>query len=172
MQNIEIYYNHRNQMFFLKNDTQIIRKLHRKVNIPNIFFIRLLFILGTRPLSLKLIWVKILIENTTNRLKIKSVHVWSNKIILKDNMKIKIFFENFFIESLAFWKRANVIKHPCILYVLQKIGLFVCVYTSHFSLIWTRYHYWLRVLNFDLYSALMATEQWGLFNVSHPLWDD
>ena len=38
------------------------------------------------------------------------------------------------------------------------------------SLIWRCHHYWWRATSFDLYSALMAIEQWGFFSVSHLLW--
>ena len=52
--------------------------------------------------------------------------------------------------------------------------LFVClaffVPLKNFSLIWTRHHYRWRAANFDLYSALMAIEQWGFFSVPHLLW--
>ena len=44
-----------------------------------------------------------------------------------------------------------------------------------FPVIWTRHHYRRRASNFDLQvnSALMASEQWGFFSVSHLLetWD-
>ena len=41
---------------------------------------------------------------------------------------------------------------------------------ENFSLIWRRHHCRRKAANFDLCSALMTTEQWGFFNVSHLLW--
>ena len=41
---------------------------------------------------------------------------------------------------------------------------------ENFSLICRRHYYQWRASNFDLYSALMATEQWGFFSVPHVLW--
>ena len=40
---------------------------------------------------------------------------------------------------------------------------------DNFSLIWRRHHCRWRAANFDLSSALMTIEQWGFFNVPHPL---
>ena len=48
------------------------------------------------------------------------------------------------------------------------IVLFVCVFT--YSLLWKRHHYRWRAANIDLYSALMAIEQWGLFSVPDLQW--
>ena len=50
------------------------------------------------------------------------------------------------------------------------IRLVFFVPLENFSLIWSRHHYWWRALNFDLCSAIMAIEQWGLFSVPHLLW--
>ena len=41
---------------------------------------------------------------------------------------------------------------------------------ENFSLIWRRNPYQWRALNFGLYSALIAIEQWGFFSVLHLLW--
>ena len=53
------------------------------------------------------------------------------------------------------------------------LNLFDCmkfiVPLENFSLIWWRHHCQWRAANFDLCSALMAIEQWGLFNVPHLL---
>ena len=53
-------------------------------------------------------------------------------------------------------------------------GLFVylelIVPLEIFLLIWKRHHCRWRAENFDLCSALMAIEQWGVFYVSHLLW--
>ena len=38
------------------------------------------------------------------------------------------------------------------------------------SLIWRRHHCRWRAENFELYSALIAIEQWGFFYVPHLLW--
>ena len=50
---------------------------------------------------------------------------------------------------------------------------FVClefiVPLENFSLIWRRHHCRWRAANFDLCSALTTIEQWGSFNVPHPL---
>ena len=52
--------------------------------------------------------------------------------------------------------------------------LFVCleffVPFENFSHICRRHHCRWRTANFDLCSALMATEQWGFFSVPHLLW--
>ena len=40
---------------------------------------------------------------------------------------------------------------------------------ENFSLTWRRHLCRWRAANFDLCSALMAIEQWGFFNVPHPL---
>ena len=55
------------------------------------------------------------------------------------------------------------------------INLYVCLFLffvllENFSLIWRRYHYRWRTANFDLCLAVMAIEQWGFFNMPHPLW--
>ena len=42
--------------------------------------------------------------------------------------------------------------------------------TRQFSLIWRCRHFRWRATNFDLYSALKASEMWGFFNVPHLLW--
>ena len=54
-------------------------------------------------------------------------------------------------------------------------SLFVCLFgrlrpTRYFSLIWRRHHHQWRATHFDLYSALIAFEEWGFFSVSHLLW--
>ena len=63
--------------------------------------------------------------------------------------------------------------HTSFPYMQDFICIFVCLGFSvpleNFSLIWRRHHYLWRTANFDLYSALMAIEQWGFFNVSHLL---
>ena len=46
--------------------------------------------------------------------------------------------------------------------------LFACLFgvnlpLDDFSLIWRRHHYRWRTLNFDLYLAFMAIEQWGFY---------
>ena len=55
-----------------------------------------------------------------------------------------------------------------------KRQLFVCLFffvsLENLSLIWRRHHYHWRGANFELCLALMAIEQWGFFNVPHPLW--
>ena len=61
------------------------------------------------------------------------------------------------------------------LYMLLKcVCLFVLygfyVQLENFSLIWRRHHYWWKVDNFDLCSALMAIEQWGFFSVPDLQW--
>ena len=51
---------------------------------------------------------------------------------------------------------------------------FVClcfyVQLENFLLIWRRHHYRWRASNFDIYSALVAIEQWGFFSLPHLLW--
>ena len=47
-------------------------------------------------------------------------------------------------------------------------GVFVTLQNN--SLIWTRHLCRWMSANFDLYSALMAIDQWGFFSVSHLLW--
>ena len=60
--------------------------------------------------------------------------------------------------------------------ISTKLGrdLFVCleffVPLEIFSLIWRRHYCRWRPVNFDLCSALMATEQWGFLSVPHLLW--
>ena len=53
-------------------------------------------------------------------------------------------------------------------------SLFVCleffVPLENFSLIWIHHNCRWRVVNFDLYPALMAIEQLGFFSVPHLLW--
>ena len=53
---------------------------------------------------------------------------------------------------------------------------FVCmgfiVPLQNFSLIWRRHYYRWRAENFDLWSALMAIEQWEYFSVPHLLWHE
>ena len=43
---------------------------------------------------------------------------------------------------------------------------------ENFSLIWRRQHCRWRAENFELYSTLMAIEQWGFSNVPHLLWNE
>ena len=43
-----------------------------------------------------------------------------------------------------------------------------CVPFENFSLIWRRYHFQWRALNFDLFSALMAIEQWRFCECATP----
>ena len=58
------------------------------------------------------------------------------------------------------------------------VCLFVCLFVyiwfsaplDYFSLSWRRHHSRWRATNFYLYSALIAIEQWGFFNVPHLLW--
>ena len=54
------------------------------------------------------------------------------------------------------------------------VCLFVCfgsfVSLGNCSLIWNRHHYQWRTIHHDLFSTLMAIEQWGFFNVPHLLW--
>ena len=45
----------------------------------------------------------------------------------------------------------------------QKKFVFFIVPLENFSLIWRWHHYWWRVENFDLCSALMAIEHWEFF---------
>ena len=63
--------------------------------------------------------------------------------------------------------RVSFLTHVCRLFVC-----FVClefiVPIKNFSLIWRPYHCQWTVVNFDLCSA-PTTEQWGFFNVPHPL---
>ena len=61
--------------------------------------------------------------------------------------------------------------------VASKINIFIDWFVlgfsgplENFSLIWRRHHCRWRATNFDLCSALMAIEQWGIFNVPHLLW--
>ena len=62
----------------------------------------------------------------------------------------------------------------CNIHKKIKRQLFVClvffVPLENLSLIWRRHHYRWRGANFELCLALMAIEQWGFFNVPHPLW--
>ena len=58
---------------------------------------------------------------------------------------------------------------------LRTVGLVVAclklfIPLENFSLIWRHHHYRWRVSNLDLYSALMAIEQWGFYSVAHLLW--
>ena len=46
----------------------------------------------------------------------------------------------------------------------------IYIYSEKFSHIWRCHHYWGKATNFDLCSALMAIEQWGLLRVPHLLW--
>ena len=41
---------------------------------------------------------------------------------------------------------------------------------ENFSLLWRRHHYRWKAANFDLFSSVMAIEQWGFFIVPHLLW--
>ena len=49
-------------------------------------------------------------------------------------------------------------------------GLMFFVPLENLSLIWRRYHCRWRAEHFELYSALIAIEQWGFFYVPHLLW--
>ena len=66
----------------------------------------------------------------------------------------------------------DTVNHTRIPHLLN-VCLFVrdfIVTLDNFSLIWRRHHHRWWAANFDLCSALMAIEQWGIFNVQHPLW--
>ena len=58
--------------------------------------------------------------------------------------------------------------------VLIKNILIVClgflIPLENFLLIWKCHHCRWRTANFDMCSALMATEQWGFFSMPHLLW--
>ena len=41
---------------------------------------------------------------------------------------------------------------------------------DNFSPIWRCHHHRWRAADFNLYSALVAIEQWGFFSLPHPLW--
>ena len=51
----------------------------------------------------------------------------------------------------------------CCLFVC--LGIFVLL--ENYSIIWRHNHYRWRAANVDLYSALMAIQKWGVFNVQH-----
>ena len=59
-------------------------------------------------------------------------------------------------------------------YVQIVPSLFVCLWffvpLDNFTLILKRHHFLWRVANFDLWSAIMAIEQWGYFSVPRQLW--
>ena len=55
-------------------------------------------------------------------------------------------------------------SHVCMFVYLEFINP-----PKNFSLIWRRHRCRWRAANYDLCSALMAIEQWGFFNVPHPL---
>ena len=62
-------------------------------------------------------------------------------------------------------------KHNVKLTLTQRFN--VCLFffpLDNFSFIWRHHHYMWRAVNFDLCSAILAIEQWGLFNVPHLLW--
>ena len=51
---------------------------------------------------------------------------------------------------------------------LYCLGFFIPL--ENFSLVWRRHHYLWKAANFDLCSALMATEQWEFLSVPNLLW--
>ena len=61
--------------------------------------------------------------------------------------------------------------HHCLIFLLLDclfvscLGVFIPL--ENFSFIWRRHHYRWRGANFYLCSALMAIEQWKIFNVPH-----
>ena len=50
------------------------------------------------------------------------------------------------------------------------VSLVLFIPLVNFSLIWRHHYNRRRAANFDLYSALMAMEQWGFFSMPHLLW--
>ena len=59
--------------------------------------------------------------------------------------------------------------------ISSMIYFFICFTGAHvplanFSLIWRRHHYRRRAPNFNLYSAIMAIEQWKFISIPHLLW--
>ena len=58
--------------------------------------------------------------------------------------------------------------------IFNRSFLFVClgflVILENLSLIWRRRHCRWRAANFNLYSALIVIVKWGIFSVSHLLW--
>ena len=97
--------------------------------------------------------------------------VWRNEGI-KDVQEIKLWRKMCKSLLAILWFRDILFMNN---HVLKKgywigfvLGIFVPL--ENFSLKWRRHHYRWRAANFDLYSALMAIEQWGFFCVPHLLW--
>ena len=66
-----------------------------------------------------------------------------------------------------------LICYWCIGWHFENLFLFVCLFFVPFensSVIWRHHNYRWRAANFDLYSALMAIQQWGFFSVPYLLW--
>ena len=56
-------------------------------------------------------------------------------------------------------------KSFCVVCLFVCLGIFVLL--ENYSIIWRHNHYRWRAANVDLYSALMAIQMWGVFNVQH-----
>ena len=72
------------------------------------------------------------------------------------------------------WNCSSLVHHSNFLKADGSSFVFVClgffVPFENFSLIWRCDHFRLRAANFDLWSPLMAIDQWGFFSVPHLLW--
>ena len=81
-----------------------------------------------------------------------------------------------FYVSYLKWINSSKLKKKGLHLNMLYLCLFVCLFGvfrhfDNFPPLWRRYHYHWRAANyFDLYSASIATEQWGFFNVTHLLW--
>ena len=63
----------------------------------------------------------------------------------------------------------NTLLNDTIIAFLSVCGLSSHLKPENSSLVWRRHHIQWRAANFNKYSALMAIEQWGFFNVPHLL---
>ena len=97
--------------------------------------------------------------------KLNNVH------IVKQHLPFKICH---FIDRLLIEKHSRIMWICCERKLLARfVCLFVCygfwcykyIPLKNLSLKWRRHHYWYKTLYFDLYSALMANEQWNFFSV-------
>ena len=78
---------------------------------------------------------------------------------------------------ITYTRQCRIQVYNCVLFSFPKLFLctfhwqiFVCLFfvvRKKISLIWRHHHYCCRAKNFDLYSGLMAIEQWRFFNMSH-----
>ena len=99
---------------------------------------------------------------------------WFGPYLLKKFFHIFILYMLLIKPLLRAIKKGIVAWHDNLSALISPSNMFVClgffIPLEDFSLIWRRHHYRWKAADFDICSALMAVEQWGIFSMPHLLW--